>query len=125
MLGLADKAAGKAQRQALLGQLVKVFLNISREEQRRRLQERIDDPAKRWKFDPADLEARRRWDDFRRAYEEAMAQTSTEQAPWYVVPANAKWVRDVAITTLLVEVLRTLDPQPPEGPANLDGLVIP
>ena len=104
--------------------IVKVFLNISREEQRRRLQERIDDPAKRWKFDPSDLEARRRWDDYRRAYEDAMTGTSTPQAPWYVVPANSKWVRDVAVTRLLVDVLRALDPKPPRGAADLDGVVI-
>jgi PPK2 family polyphosphate:nucleotide phosphotransferase len=104
--------------------IVKVFLNISREEQRQRLQKRIDDPAKRWKFDPADLTARERWGHHRRAYEEAISETTTDHAPWHIVPGDHKWVRDVAVTRLLVEALRKLDPEPPAGPDNLDGLVI-
>jgi PPK2 family polyphosphate:nucleotide phosphotransferase len=104
--------------------IVKVFLNISKDEQRRRLQERLDDPAKHWKFDPGDVEDRGRWDDYRAAYEEAITETSTEAAPWYVVPGDRKWVRDVAVMQLLVDALYRIDPQPPPPPANLDGVII-
>ena len=77
--------------------MVKVFLHISKDEQRARLQARIDDPAKNWKFRRADLEARAQWDEYQERYEEAITETSTEWAPWYVVPADHKWVRDVAV----------------------------
>jgi PPK2 family polyphosphate:nucleotide phosphotransferase len=94
--------------------IVKCYLHISAEEQKQRLQKRLTKPEKRWKFDPGDLEKRERWDPFIAAYEEALTATSTELAPWYVVPADRKWVRNVAIATLLVEALRRLDPQFPE-----------
>ena len=81
--------------------IIKVMLHISADEQRRRFQERIDDPTKRWKFRVGDLEDRKRWDDFQAAYEEALTETSTEWAPWYVVPADRNWVRDVAVAKLL------------------------
>ena len=84
--------------------VVKVFLHISKDEQRARLQARIDDPEKNWKFRSSDLESRSHWDDYQRRYEEAITATSTDWAPWYVVPGDHKWVRDVAVATLLVEV---------------------
>src|SRR5688572_14340175 len=93
--------------------IIKVFLNISKEEQRARLQKRIDNPDKQWKFDPGDLDDRELWDVYREAYEDALTETSTEWAPWYVVPGDHKWVRDVAISLLLVETLSGLDPKPP------------
>ena len=103
---------------------LKVFLHISRDEQRKRLQKRLDDPEKRWKFDPSDLEARVQWDNYQAAYEEAITATSTEHAPWYVVPADSKWVRDVAVARLLVAALREMHPQiPPPLPA-LDGIAV-
>ena len=77
--------------------VVKVVLHISREEQRRRLLERLEDPEKRWKFQPGDLDDRRRWDDFSSAYEDAIRETSTEWAPWYVAPADHNWVRNLAV----------------------------
>ena len=94
--------------------IVKCYLHISREEQRERLEERLADPEKRWKFNPGDLETRRRWDRFLEAYEEALTATSTEHAPWYVIPADRNWVRNVAIAELLVDTLRRLDPQLPQ-----------
>ena len=78
--------------------ILKFFLHIDRDEQKERLQERIDDPAKRWKFRRGDLDDRQKWDAFEEAYEEAISRTSTRQAPWYVVPADRKWVRDVAVS---------------------------
>ena len=104
--------------------MVKVFLHISTDEQRKRLQERLDDPSKTWKFRLADLEDRRLWDAFMAAYEDALTETSTEWAPWYVVPADRKWVRDVAVATLLVETLRRLDPRYPPPPEDLAGVVV-
>ena len=104
--------------------VVKVFLQISKEEQRERLQERLDDPTKTWKFRLDDLEDRGHWDEFLAAYEDALTETSTEWAPWYVVPADRKWVRDIAVATLLVETLRRLDPQYPPPPEDLAGVVV-
>ena len=102
--------------------IVKCFLHISKEEQKRRFESRLQNPEKRWKFNPADLETRRRWDRFTAAYEEALTATSTEPAPWYVIPADHKWVRNIALATLLVETLRRLDPQLPEP--QFDGLTV-
>jgi polyphosphate kinase 2 (PPK2 family) len=102
----------------------KVFLHISRDEQRERLQARLDDPTKRWKFDPADLETRRRWDEYHARYETALTETSTEHAPWYVVPADRKWVRDVVVARLLVATLERLDPQYPAPPSGLDDVQV-
>ncbi|MFN8187259.1 MAG: PPK2 family polyphosphate kinase [Gaiellales bacterium] len=104
--------------------IVKVFLHISKDEQRERLQERLDDPLKTWKFRLGDLDDRRRWDDFQAAYEDALTETSTEWAPWYVVPANSKRVRNLAVARLLVGILRDLDPQIPPPPDGLDGIVV-
>jgi PPK2 family polyphosphate:nucleotide phosphotransferase len=102
--------------------LVKVFLHSSKEEQREQLQQRLDDPEKRWKFRLGDLEDRKLWDDFQAAYEEAITETSTDWAPWHVVPADRKWVRDVAVSRLLLETLRDLDPRLPEPEEDLSGV---
>jgi PPK2 family polyphosphate:nucleotide phosphotransferase len=104
--------------------LVKVFLHISKDEQRERLQKRIDDPAKRWKFNEADLQTRTQWDAYAATYETAISETSTEHAPWYVVPADHKWARDLAVATLLVETLERLDPKIPAPDPALEGLRI-
>jgi PPK2 family polyphosphate:nucleotide phosphotransferase len=93
--------------------VVKVYLHISKEEQAKRLQERLDDPEKRWKFRPEDLEDRRRWDDFQVAYEDVLRETSSQWAPWHVVPADRKWVRNVAVAELLVDTLERMDPKLP------------
>jgi PPK2 family polyphosphate:nucleotide phosphotransferase len=104
--------------------IVKVFLNVSKEEQLKRFQERIDDPEKSWKFRAADLDVHKRYDEYMVAYEDAIAETSTDWAPWHVVPADHTWVRDVAVASLLVDVMTALDPKIPEAEAGLEGLVV-
>ena len=104
--------------------IVKVFLNVSKDEQRVRLQERIDDSEKRWKFRKRDLEVRARFDEYIAAYEEVIEQTSSKHAPWFVVPADRNWVKATAVAELLVDALERIDPQLPESEAGLDGLVI-
>ena len=104
--------------------VVKVFLHVSKEEQRARLQARIDDPAKNWKFRRADLDVRAQWDDYQHLYERAITETSTDWSPWYVVPADHKWVRDVAVASLLVDVLERLDPRIPDPEPGLESLII-
>jgi PPK2 family polyphosphate:nucleotide phosphotransferase len=101
--------------------LVKVFLHLSKDEQRRRFEERLSDPKKVWKFKTGDLEVRAHWDEYQLLYEEVITATSSEHAPWHVVPADHNWVRDVAVATLLVEALERLDPRyPPADPALRD-----
>ncbi len=104
--------------------VVKVFLNVSQEEQRRRLQERIDDPAKRWKFRRDDIDVHARFDGWVAAWDEAVTQTSTDWAPWHVVPADRNWVKALAVAELLVAALERLDPQLPAPELGLDGLRI-
>jgi PPK2 family polyphosphate:nucleotide phosphotransferase len=104
--------------------VVKVFLHVSRDEQAERLRERLTDPEKAWKFNPADLDDRARWADFMRAYEEVITETSTDWAPWYVVPANRNWVRNVLVAGILVDVLRRLDPHLPKADPALAELTI-
>jgi PPK2 family polyphosphate:nucleotide phosphotransferase len=104
--------------------LVKVFLNVSRDEQRDRLQERVDDPEKRWKFRRDDLKVRERFDDYVAAYEDVIEQTSSKHAPWYVVPADRNWVKATAVATLLVDALERIDPQLPEPEEGIEGLKI-
>lgn len=105
--------------------IIKIYLHISRDEQKRRLEERLADPERRWKFDPADLDARAHWDGYMDAYEDAISRTSTKYAPWHVVPANRKWFRDLSVARILVELLESIDPQYPPIPDGLTGLVIP
>lgn len=101
--------------------LVKVHLHVSAEEQRQRLQDRIDDPEEQWKHNPGDLADRALWDEYSAAYEEALTETSTDHAPWYVVPADRKWVRDLAVAQLLLATLVELDPRLPEPDPSLAG----
>jgi PPK2 family polyphosphate:nucleotide phosphotransferase len=93
--------------------LVKIFLHIDRDEQARRLQARLDDPERHWKFDPHDIEQRRHWDAYMAAFREAMLQTHRPQAPWYIIPANHKWYRDWAVMNILVRTLGRMNPQFP------------
>lgn len=95
--------------------IVKIFLHIDRDEQRERLQARLDDPDKHWKFDAHDLEQRKLWDDYMAAYEDAIRETHRPHAPWYIVPANRKWFRDHAVMSILVRTLRAIDPQYPKA----------
>jgi len=104
--------------------VVKLFLHISNGEQRRRLRARLATPEKNWKFRAADLEDRKRWDEFQRAYDDAISETSTAWAPWFVVPADRKWVRNVVVSRLLVATLEAMDPRYPAPEPGLEGLQI-
>jgi len=104
--------------------IVKVFLNVSRDEQRRRFQERVDDPKKRWKFKTADLDVWKRFDDYITAWEETIADTSTVWAPWHVIPADRNWVKATAVATILVHTLEKMDPQLPDPEPGIEGLTI-
>ncbi|MFD5411159.1 PPK2 family polyphosphate kinase [Streptomyces nojiriensis] len=100
--------------------VVKVFLHIGHEEQRARLLERLDNPDKHWKFNVGDIEERTAWPAYQEAYEVALERCSTDAAPWYVVPADRKWYRNWAISTLLREHLEELDPQYPKGDFDVE-----
>ena len=104
--------------------VLKVFLNVSREEQRARFQERLDDPEKRWKFRRDDLNVRERFDNWIAAWEEALTETSTEWSPWYVVPADRNWLKALAVAELLADALERLDPQLPQPEEGLENLEI-
>jgi PPK2 family polyphosphate:nucleotide phosphotransferase len=104
--------------------ILKFYLHIDADEQKQRLQARLDDPAKRWKFRLGDLEDRKYWDDYMQAYEEVLSKTSTDYAPWYIVPANHKWFRDLVISSVLVDSLDGLNMKYPEPLENLSGIVI-
>jgi PPK2 family polyphosphate:nucleotide phosphotransferase len=101
--------------------VVKVMLHISPDEQLERLRARLEDPTKRWKFNPDDVDERKRWDEYMAAYADALAETSTADAPWYCVPADRKWYRNWAVTQILLETLEDLDPQYPDPP-DLSGV---
>lgn len=105
--------------------IVKLFLCIDRDEQRERLQARLDEPDKRWKFSKGDLVERERWDDYIKAYEDMLEETSTERAPWYLIPANRKWFRNLAVAHILGETIEDLDPRVPEPEEGLEDVVIP
>ncbi|HWE34504.1 MAG TPA: polyphosphate kinase 2 family protein [Solirubrobacteraceae bacterium] len=94
--------------------LVKLFLNLSKEEQRRRFLQRIDRPEKNWKFSAADVREREHWDEYQQAFSEMLTHTSTEWAPWHVIPADRKWFARVAVGAVLVDTLVGIDPQYPE-----------
>ena len=94
--------------------ILKFMLHISKDEQRERLQQRLDQPEKRWKFDPSDLDDRARWDEFMESYEIMLRRCSTEHAPWYVVPADRKWVRNAAIAAVVRATLEEMNPHYPE-----------
>ncbi|MFI7355720.1 polyphosphate kinase 2 family protein [Streptomyces avidinii] len=94
--------------------VVKIFLNLSKEEQRTRFLKRIDLPEKNWKFSAADVRERRRWDDYQDAFSEMLSATSTKWAPWYVVPADRKWFARICSAAILAHTLMEIDPQYPE-----------
>lgn len=102
--------------------IIKLFLHISKDEQRARLQERLDNPAKHWKFEHGDVAERAHWDAYTEAYEQAIAETSTTDAPWYIIPGDHKWYRNLVVSQLLVEKLESLDmryPEPVDGIADI------
>jgi PPK2 family polyphosphate:nucleotide phosphotransferase len=104
--------------------ILKFFLHISKEEQAQRLQARLDDPAKNWKFDPNDLKERAYWNDYQEAYEDAMRHCSSDAAPWFVIPANHKWARDLAISEIVVAALEDMSPKPPKVDFDVKNQVI-
>ena len=104
--------------------VLKFFLHISKGEQARRLQARLDDPAKHWKFDPDDLKERAQWGVYQEAYEDAIRHCSPAHAPWFVVPADQKWARDLAITEIVVAALEAMNPQPPKVDFDPKKMVI-
>jgi PPK2 family polyphosphate:nucleotide phosphotransferase len=104
--------------------IVKFFLYIDRDEQRKRFQSRLDDPTKRWKFRLGDLEERKHWDDYIAAYEDALSRCSTAEAPWYVIPSNRKWFRNFAVADILADTLDELNPRYPESTEDLTNVVV-
>ena len=104
--------------------VVKIFLNVSKEEQRRRFLARIEEPEKHWKFQARDVEERAHWDAYMAAYEDVFRHTSTEWAPWYVVPADRKWFARLAVAAIVAAALRCIDPHYPEvGPEDRTALL--
>jgi len=104
--------------------ILKFYLNIDKDEQKKRLQARLDDPTKHWKFRLGDLDERKLWSDYMLAYEDVLSKTSTKDAPWFIVPANRKWVRDLVISSVLVDALKSLKMKFPESEEKLDGVVV-
>jgi len=104
--------------------IVKFFLYIDKDEQKRRLQDRIDDPTKNWKFKSGDLPERALWDEYIAAFEECLERTSTDAAPWYLIPANRNWFRNLAVSRIVEATLDRLDPQYPPPEAGIDKVVV-
>lgn len=98
--------------------ILKFYLHIDRDEQLERIRARLDDPTKHWKFSEADLEERTRWKEYQRAFEDLLGRCSTKHAPWFVIPANRKWYRDVAVSEIVADTLARMDPKP--VPVKLD-----
>ena len=105
--------------------VLKFFLHISKDEQKRRLQRRLDDPGKRWKFSSADIKERAFWDAYQRAFADAISNCSTDYAPWYVVPANKKWYRNLAVARTIADTLGAMDPRFPPAEEGLEKITIP
>ena len=104
--------------------IVKIFLHISKDEQRERLQARLDNVAKHWKFNPDDLKDRARWDEFQEVYQDVISKTTTDHAPWYVVPADRKWYRNLVVARILVDTLNGLDMKFPIADWMAEDIVI-
>ena len=104
--------------------IIKFYLHISKDEQKRRLEDRRDDPEKQWKFQPGDLPVRAQWDDYMDAYEAALSATSTDHAPWHVIPANSKLARNLMVSSLLIETLEGLEMRYPDPAPGITGIEI-
>jgi PPK2 family polyphosphate:nucleotide phosphotransferase len=105
--------------------ILKFFLHISKDEQKRRLEDRLNEPHKHWKFNPGDLKERERWDDYMEAYEAALSKCHTEHAPWHIVPANHKWYRNYVVTKTIVDAMEAIDLKYPPAAEGIGGVVIP
>jgi PPK2 family polyphosphate:nucleotide phosphotransferase len=104
--------------------ILKFFLAIDNDTQRKRFQDRVDDPTKRWKFSSADMPERRLWNDYTAAFEEMLTETSTDFAPWYLVPSNHNWLRELAVSEIVMDAIDELNPQYPEPAAGIVGMKI-
>jgi PPK2 family polyphosphate:nucleotide phosphotransferase len=104
--------------------ILKFFLHISEEEQKKRLEARIQDPTRNWKFSMADVEERRHWDDYMKAYEDALEKCSTDRAPWYVIPSNDKWFRNYLIAELIVRTLDGMGLKYPRPSVDISKVVL-
>jgi PPK2 family polyphosphate:nucleotide phosphotransferase len=104
--------------------VLKFFLHISKDEQKRRFEQRLADPCKRWKVSPADFEERKLWDDYIDAFEAALSKCSADWAPWYIIPANKKWFRNCAVSQIIVETLESLDMKYPKIEFDPASIVI-
>lgn len=104
--------------------IVKFFLHISKDEQKRRLQARLDNPKKRWKFEMGDLAERKLWDKYQDAYQIVLDKCSSKTAPWYVIPADNKWYRDWAVSNIILQELESINPKYPKEEEGLDKVVV-
>jgi PPK2 family polyphosphate:nucleotide phosphotransferase len=105
--------------------ILKFYLHISKDEQKERLQARLDDPEKHWKFSVGDLAERERWDAYQQAFQDAIGHCSTEHAPWYVVPANRKWYRNTVIARIIADTMEAMNPQFPDPEPGLESITVP
>ena len=101
---------------------IKFFLHISKEEQLERFKQRLDDPARNWKISESDYKERELWDRYRNAYEDVLAKTSTKHAPWYVIPSNHKWFRNLAVSRIVVDTMKELGMQLPKPTVDLEAI---
>jgi PPK2 family polyphosphate:nucleotide phosphotransferase len=102
--------------------ILKFFLHISKDEQKQRLDQRLDDPAKNWKISPADFKERKLWDDYVKAYEDALSRCSSAESPWFIIPANKKWFRNLAVSQIIVETLERMNPKFPKPSVDLSKI---
>lgn len=104
--------------------ILKFFLHISKDEQKKRLQERLDNKEKHWKFSKNDLKERSQWEEYQEAFEDVFNHCSTKRAPWYIIPSNRKWFRNLAVAKILVQTMEDLDMKTPKPEEGLENLVI-
>jgi polyphosphate kinase 2 (PPK2 family) len=104
--------------------ILKFYLHISKEEQKERLQARLDDPGKHWKFSLEDLEKRQLWEEYIAAFEDMINHCTTDYAPWHVIPADQKWYRNLAIARVIVRTLQQMNPQYPQNEVDLSNIII-
>jgi len=105
-------------------EIIKCFLHITKAEQRERLQARVDNPDDHWKFNPQDLAERKLWEQYQRAYEDAITRCNTRAAPWYIIPSDRKWFRNLVVSQLLRDRLESMNPQYPPAETDFAGLVV-
>ncbi len=104
--------------------IIKIFLHVDKDEQKRRIEKRIATPEKRWKFHPKDIESRQYWNSYEQAYNEAIFRTNTDYAPWFIVPANQKWYRNIVVSDIIINELKKLDLTIPEPDLDFDNIVV-